>query len=199
MERYLLLGDVVREGVQAKRRAHDRLTVAVQLTNVRGAWDGSCRTCGRRRRGRRYLAEQLEITGRSCPERYGERDGRSRRQPGRSRRRGRRAFAGSSRCSFQLPGLAGGLRPRRGKDAADDEWGPVAEGGHGQCGLRQFVGRYSVVAGVSVRSGGEGHHSCGRLAAGRWLPAAGCGPDRPPCQGTVRTILPRAWPVALTS
>jgi hypothetical protein len=69
------LDDADREAVQAKRRAHNRLGYAVQLTSVRflGRFMADPRQVPAE--VAEYLAEQLEIADPSCLKEYGERDG----------------------------------------------------------------------------------------------------------------------------
>ncbi|WP_405755688.1 DUF4158 domain-containing protein [Streptomyces sp. NBC_01411] len=82
LERYFFLDDTDREGVQAKRRAHNRLGYAVQLTSVRylGRFLPDPRQVPEE--VAEYLAEQLEIEGPSCLREYGERDGTARSHAG---------------------------------------------------------------------------------------------------------------------
>jgi hypothetical protein len=82
LERYFFLDDTDRESVQAKRRAHNRLGYAVQLTSVRylGRFLSDPRQVPAEVAA--YLAEQLEIAEPSCLKEYGERDGTARTHAG---------------------------------------------------------------------------------------------------------------------
>nr|WP_202528199.1 Tn3 family transposase [Streptomyces sp. SID5770] len=82
LERYFFLDDADREAVQAKRRAHNRLGFAVQLTSVRflGRFMPDPRQVPAE--VAEYLAEQLEIADASCLKLYGERDGTARTHAG---------------------------------------------------------------------------------------------------------------------
>lgn len=82
LERYFFLDDADREAVQAKRRAHNRLGFAVQLTSVRflGRFMPDPRQAPAE--VAEYLAEQLEISDASCLKLYGERDGTARTHAG---------------------------------------------------------------------------------------------------------------------
>ncbi|MFD3549730.1 Tn3 family transposase [Streptomyces sp. NPDC058655] len=82
LERYFFLDDADREAVQAKRRAHNRLGYAVQLTSVRylGRFLPDPRQVPAE--VAEYLAEQLEIADPSCLKEYGERDGTARTHAG---------------------------------------------------------------------------------------------------------------------
>lgn len=82
LERYFFLDDADREAVQAKRRAHNRLGYAVQLTSVRylGRFLPDPRQVPEE--VAEYLAEQLEIADPSCLKEYGERDGTARTHAG---------------------------------------------------------------------------------------------------------------------
>jgi TnpA family transposase len=82
LERYFFLDDADREAVQAKRRAHNRLGYAVQLTSVRylGRFMPDPRQVPAE--VAEYLAEQLEIADPSCLKEYGERDGTARSHAG---------------------------------------------------------------------------------------------------------------------
>ncbi|MFD9428779.1 MULTISPECIES: DUF4158 domain-containing protein [unclassified Streptomyces] len=177
--------------------AHNRPVVAVQRTSVRwlGRFLPDLRQAQEEVAG--YPAERLEITDPSYFEQYGERDGIARTQPGRSGRRGSAGRRrGPGRSSFQLPDLPGGLRPCATRTPPTTNQWPVA--GTGRCGLWQFgsVRRWRPVpaCGPARVRADEGHRGRGRPAAGRRSRAAGSA-----CQGTVMTILPRAWPVVLAS
>ncbi|NEA59636.1 Tn3 family transposase [Streptomyces sp. SID13666] len=82
LERYFFLDDKDREEVQAKRRSHNRLGFAVQLTSVRylGRFMPDPRQVPAE--VAEYLAEQLEIADPWCLEQYGERDGTARSHAG---------------------------------------------------------------------------------------------------------------------
>ncbi|MEE1805512.1 DUF4158 domain-containing protein [Streptomyces sp. BE133] len=82
LERYFFLDDADREAVQAKRRSHNRLGYAVQLTSVRylGRFMPDPRQVPVE--VAEYLAEQLEIEDPSCLKLYGERDGTARTHAG---------------------------------------------------------------------------------------------------------------------
>ncbi|MFI5774981.1 Tn3 family transposase [Streptomyces sp. NPDC051658] len=82
LERYFFLDDADRDAVQAKRRAHNRLGYAVQLTSVRylGRFLPDPRQVPAE--VAEYLAEQLEIEDPSCLRKYGERDGTARSHAG---------------------------------------------------------------------------------------------------------------------
>ncbi|WSK00368.1 DUF4158 domain-containing protein [Streptomyces sp. NBC_01320] len=82
LERYFFLDDADREAVQAKRRAHNRLGFAVQLTSVRylGRFMPDPRQVPTE--VVEYLAEQLEVADPSCLKQYGERDGTARTHAG---------------------------------------------------------------------------------------------------------------------
>ncbi|MCX5198595.1 DUF4158 domain-containing protein [Streptomyces sp. NBC_00249] len=82
MERYFFLDDADREVVQAKRRAHNRLGYAVQLTSVRylGRFLPDPRQVPAE--VAEYLAEQLGIADPLCLKEYGERDGTARTHAG---------------------------------------------------------------------------------------------------------------------
>ena len=82
LERYFFLDDADREAVQAKRRAHNRLGYAVQLTSVRylGRFLPDPRQVPEE--VAEYLAEQLGIAEPSCLKEYGERDGTARTHAG---------------------------------------------------------------------------------------------------------------------
>ncbi|MCX4395102.1 DUF4158 domain-containing protein [Streptomyces sp. NBC_00053] len=75
LERFFFLDDADREKVQAKRRAHNRLGFAVQLTTVRflGRFMPDPRQVPHE--VAEYLAEQLGIEDASVLAEYGERDG----------------------------------------------------------------------------------------------------------------------------
>nr|WP_257040578.1 DUF4158 domain-containing protein [Streptomyces sp. OK228] len=78
LERYFFLDDADREAVRAKRRAHNRLGYAVQLTSVRYLG----RFLPDPRQVPAEVAEQLEIADLSCLKEYGERDGTARSRRG---------------------------------------------------------------------------------------------------------------------
>ncbi|MFC9856319.1 MULTISPECIES: Tn3 family transposase [unclassified Streptomyces] len=82
LERYFFLDDADREAAQAKRRSHNRLGFAVQLTSVRflGRFMPDPRQVPAEVAG--YLAGQLEIADVSCLKLYGERDGTARTHAG---------------------------------------------------------------------------------------------------------------------
>ncbi|MFH8642302.1 Tn3 family transposase [Streptomyces goshikiensis] len=82
LERYFFLDDADLEAVQAKRRAHNRLGYAVQLTSVRylGRFLPDPRQVPAEVAA--YLAEQLGIGDPSCLKAYGERDGTARTHAG---------------------------------------------------------------------------------------------------------------------
>ncbi|MEU1216374.1 Tn3 family transposase [Streptomyces sp. NPDC005790] len=82
LERYFFLDDAEREAVKAKRRVHNRLGYAVQLTSVRflGRFLPDPRQVPAE--VAEYLAEQLEIGDPSCLKEYGERDGTARTHAG---------------------------------------------------------------------------------------------------------------------
>nr|WP_242441095.1 DUF4158 domain-containing protein [Streptomyces sp. CB02923] len=82
LERYFFLDDADREAVQAKRRAHNRLGYAVQLTSVRflGRFMPDPRQVPAE--VAEYLAGQLDIEDASCLKLYGERDGTARTHAG---------------------------------------------------------------------------------------------------------------------
>ncbi|MFB7739490.1 Tn3 family transposase [Streptomyces sp. NPDC056112] len=82
LERYFFLDDSDLEKVQAKRRAHNRLGFAVQLTSVRylGRFMPDPRQVPAE--VAEYLAEQLGIADASCLKEYGERDGTARTHAG---------------------------------------------------------------------------------------------------------------------
>ncbi|WTA40218.1 DUF4158 domain-containing protein [Streptomyces sp. NBC_00846] len=82
LERFFFLDDADREKVQAKRRAHNRLGFAVQLTSVRflGRFMPDPRQVPAD--VTEYLAEQLGITDASVLQEYGERDGTARSHAG---------------------------------------------------------------------------------------------------------------------
>lgn len=82
LERYFFLDDADREAVQAKRRAHNRLGFAVQLSSVRflGRFMPDPRQVPAE--VAEYLAGQLEIEDVSCLKLYGERDGTARTHAG---------------------------------------------------------------------------------------------------------------------
>ncbi|MFE2195523.1 Tn3 family transposase [Streptomyces olivaceus] len=82
LERYFFLDDADREAVQAKRRSHNRLGYAVQLTSVRflGRFMPDPRQVPAE--VAEYLAGQLEIEDASCLKLYGERDGTARTHAG---------------------------------------------------------------------------------------------------------------------
>ncbi|NUP42672.1 MAG: Tn3 family transposase [Streptomyces sp.] len=82
LERYFFLDDADREAVQAKRRSHNRLGYAVQLTSVRflGRFMPDPRQVPAE--VAEYLAGQLEIEDASCLKLYGERDGTARMHAG---------------------------------------------------------------------------------------------------------------------
>ncbi|WSJ92003.1 DUF4158 domain-containing protein [Streptomyces sp. NBC_01320] len=82
LERYFFLDDADRDVAQAKRRAHNRLGYAVQLTSVRylGRFMPDPRQVPAE--VAEYLAEQLEIEDPSCLKEYGERDGTARSHAG---------------------------------------------------------------------------------------------------------------------
>jgi TnpA family transposase len=99
LERYFFLDDTDREAVQAKRRAHNRLGFAVQLTSVR--YLGRFMPDPRQVPAEvvEYLAEQLEIADPSCLKQYGERAARPGPTPGRSRRQAAGRTSPRSRTS----------------------------------------------------------------------------------------------------
>lgn len=78
LERYFFLDDADREAVQAKRRSHNRLGFAVQLTSVRflGRFMADPRQVPAE--VAECLAGQLDIEDASCLKLYGERDGTAR-------------------------------------------------------------------------------------------------------------------------
>ncbi|MEV0087611.1 Tn3 family transposase [Saccharopolyspora sp. NPDC050642] len=82
LERYFFLDDADRELVRDKRRAHNRLGFAIQLTSVR--YLGRFMPDPRQAPAEvaEYLAEQLEIADPSCLKDYGERDGTARTHAG---------------------------------------------------------------------------------------------------------------------
>jgi hypothetical protein len=82
LERYFFLDDSDLEEVQAKRRSHNRLGFAVQLTSVRylGRFMPDPRQVPAEVAA--YLAEQLGIADPSCLREYGERDGTARTHAG---------------------------------------------------------------------------------------------------------------------
>ncbi|MCP9213245.1 DUF4158 domain-containing protein [Streptomyces sp. NEAU-Y11] len=82
LERYFFLDDSDLEKVQAKRRAHNRLGFAVQLTSVR--YLGRFMPDPRQVLAEvaEYLAEQLGIADASCLKEYGGRDGTARTHAG---------------------------------------------------------------------------------------------------------------------
>ncbi|MCX4882258.1 Tn3 family transposase [Streptomyces sp. NBC_00847] len=82
LERYFFLDDSDLEKVQAKRRAHNRLGFAVQLTSVRylGRFMPDPRQVPAE--VSEYLAGQLGIADASCLKEYGERDGTARTHAG---------------------------------------------------------------------------------------------------------------------
>ncbi|MDO0930026.1 DUF4158 domain-containing protein [Streptomyces sp. TG1A-8] len=82
LERYFFLDDSDLEKVQAKRRAHNRLGFAVQLTGVRylGRFMPDPRQVPAE--VAEYLAEQLGIADASVLKEYGERDGTARTHAG---------------------------------------------------------------------------------------------------------------------
>lgn len=82
LERYFFLDDSDLGKVQAKRRAHNRLGFAVQLTSVRylGRFMPDPRQVPAE--VAEYLAEQLGIADASCLKEYGERDGTARTHAG---------------------------------------------------------------------------------------------------------------------
>lgn len=104
---------------------------------------------------------------------------------------------GPGRYSFQLPDLPGGLRPLHTTRTppTTNQW-PMT--GTGQCGLWQF-GAVQPWWPAPACGPAQVAPAKATVAVAALLRAAGCEPKRPPCQGTVITILPRAWPVALTS
>ncbi|MEE1832355.1 DUF4158 domain-containing protein [Streptomyces sp. SP17KL33] len=67
LERYRFLDDSDVQKVQAKRRSHNRLAFAAQLTSVRhlGRFtpDPCCRPGGRRRSGEEITGHDLKVTG----------------------------------------------------------------------------------------------------------------------------------------
>jgi hypothetical protein len=82
LERYFFLDDADREAVQAKRRAHNRLGFAIQLTSVRflGRFMPDPRQVPAE--VAEYLAGQLDIVDASCLKLYGVRDGTARTHAG---------------------------------------------------------------------------------------------------------------------
>ncbi len=82
LERYFFLDDTDRELIQDKRRDHNRLGFAVQLTSVRflGRFMADPRQVPAG--VAEYLAEQLGIADASCLKLYGERDGTARTHAG---------------------------------------------------------------------------------------------------------------------
>jgi hypothetical protein len=78
LERYFFLDDADRELIQDKRRDHNRLGVAVQLTSVRFLG----RFMPDPRQVPAEVAEQLDIADASCLKLYGERDGTARTHAG---------------------------------------------------------------------------------------------------------------------
>lgn len=78
LEPFFFLDDTDREKVQAKRRAHNRLGFAVQLTTVRFMPDPRQVPA----EVAEYLAEQLDIEDASVLAEYGERDGTARSHAG---------------------------------------------------------------------------------------------------------------------
>ena len=78
LERFFFLDDADRARVQAKRRAHNRLGLAVQLTTVRFLG----RFMPDPRQVAEYLAEQLGIEDAAVLAEYGERDGTARSHAG---------------------------------------------------------------------------------------------------------------------
>lgn len=82
LERFFFLDDADREKVQAKRRAHNRLGFAVQLTSVRflGRFLPDPRQVPAE--VAEYLAEQLDIADALVLAEYGERDGTARTHAG---------------------------------------------------------------------------------------------------------------------
>ncbi|MFC4016240.1 Tn3 family transposase [Nonomuraea purpurea] len=82
LERYFFLDDADRELIQDKRRDHNRLGFAVQLTSVRflGRFMPDPRQVPAE--VAEYLAEQLDIADASCLKLYGERDGTARTHAG---------------------------------------------------------------------------------------------------------------------
>jgi TnpA family transposase len=82
LERFFFLDDADREKAQAKRRAHNRLGFAVQLTSVRflGRFMPDPRQVPVE--VAEYLAEQLGIADASVLAEYSERDGTARSHAG---------------------------------------------------------------------------------------------------------------------
>ncbi|GAA4973893.1 Tn3-like element Tn3 family transposase [Yinghuangia aomiensis] len=82
LERHFFLDDADRELIEGKRRAHNRLGFAVQLTSVR--FLGRFMPDPRRVPAEvaEYLADQLGIADPSCLKEYGERDGTARTHAG---------------------------------------------------------------------------------------------------------------------
>ncbi len=125
LERYFFLDDADREAVQGKRRAHDRLGYAVQLTSVRylGRFLPDPRQVPEE--VAEYLAEQLEIADPSYLKEYGGRDGPHPRRgdPGRAegvvrRGGGMGARAQGAPSRGEPPVTAGGQCPGGGEPAA---------------------------------------------------------------------------------
>lgn len=82
LERYFFLDDADRALVREKRRPHNRLGFAIQMTSVR--YLGRFMPDPRQVPAEvvEYLAEQLEIADPSCLKDYGERDGTARTHAG---------------------------------------------------------------------------------------------------------------------
>jgi hypothetical protein len=88
LERFFFLDDADRELVDGKRREHNRLGFAVQLTSVRfvGRFLPDPRQVPAEVAD--YLAEQLAVADSSCLKLYGERDGTARAHAGEIQRAG---------------------------------------------------------------------------------------------------------------
>ncbi|MGI5490005.1 DUF4158 domain-containing protein [Microtetraspora malaysiensis] len=88
LERFFFLDDADRELVDGKRREHNRLGFAIQLTSVRflGRFMPDPRQVPDE--VAEYLAEQLGVADPSCLKLYGERDGTARTHAGEIQRAG---------------------------------------------------------------------------------------------------------------
>ncbi len=171
LERYFFLDDADREAVKAKRRSHNRLGYAVQLTSVR--FSGRFMPDPRQVpvEVAEYLAGQLEIEDASCLKLYGERNGTARTHAGEIQE------AGAGGTSLRSASGTGGGCWVRTPASCWSSW-PCGTAGGDHCAAPR---RWRGVVRRAVRAGAEGErvfalaHACGtRSFASRREPATRC-------------------------
>ena len=126
LERFFFLDDADRELIEAKRRAHNRLGFAVQLTTARYLGPVPARTRGCAGGGGRLPGRAAAIGDPSVLKEYGERDGTGSTMPGEIQRGRRLGTSPRSEGELRRVGGRAGLDDRRRAEGVVRRGGGVA-------------------------------------------------------------------------